>query len=263
MLIEHADKARISEQLVMLREDAPLPVPVDALVLREPERAMLAAWLTAQGFRSTIAGSGWSVGAVRRRTPTAGGERPPVAAPPTVSFGAYEASPPWRRLRAWVARRRAAGCRRAGHGDRRAGRDARAIWSACRWRRAPGRACYVPLRHEVLGRADCRWRDGDAVLGPLLADPAVLKILQNAKFDMMMLARAGFPPVAPIDDTMLISYAQDAGAHGHGMDELSRLHLGHTPISLRRGHGDRAQPHQFRRRCRSTAPPPMPPRTPT
>ncbi len=29
---------------------------------------------------------------------------------------------------------------------------------------------------------------------------------------------------------MLISFAQDAGAHGHGMDELSRLHLGHSPI---------------------------------
>ena len=36
---------------------------------------------------------------------------------------------------------------------------------------------------------------------------------------------------APLDDTMLISYAQEAGAHGHGMDELSALHLGHTPIS--------------------------------
>ena len=47
---------------------------------------------------------------------------------------------------------------------------------------------------------------------------------------MMVLGRAGFPPIAPIDDTMLISFAQDAGAHGHGMDELSRLHLGHTPI---------------------------------
>jgi DNA polymerase-1 len=55
-------------------------------------------------------------------------------------------------------------------------------------------------------------------------------VLQNAKFDMMVLGRAGFPPLAPVDDTMLISFAQDAGAHGHGMDELSRLHLGHTPI---------------------------------
>ena len=50
---------------------------------------------------------------------------------------------------------------------------------------------------------------------------------------MMVLARAGFPTAAPVDDTMLISYAQDAGLHGHGMDELSRLHLGHTPISAR------------------------------
>ena len=35
----------------------------------------------------------------------------------------------------------------------------------------------------------------------------------------------------PVDDSMLISYAQEAGLHGHGLDELSQLHLGHTPIS--------------------------------
>ena len=60
----------------------------------------------------------------------------------------------------------------------------------------------------------------------------MLKILQNAKFDMLVLTRAGFPLPAPIDDTMLISYSMEAGLHGHGMDELSVLHLGHTPISF-------------------------------
>ena len=49
---------------------------------------------------------------------------------------------------------------------------------------------------------------------------------------MMVLSRAGFPMPAPVDDTMLISYAQEAGLHGHGLDELSQLHLGHTPISF-------------------------------
>jgi DNA polymerase-1 len=49
------------------------------------------------------------------------------------------------------------------------------------------------------------------ILGPLLADPSVLKILQNAKFDMMMLGARVFRCASPIDDTMLISYAQDAG----------------------------------------------------
>ena len=59
----------------------------------------------------------------------------------------------------------------------------------------------------------------------------MLKIYQNAKFDMLVMERAGFPAAAPFDDPMLISYAQEAGMHGHGLDELAQLHLGHTPIS--------------------------------
>src|ERR1700757_2527073 len=89
---------------------------------------------------------------------------------------------------------------------------------------APGRACYVPLTHEVLGE-QLNLTVVIEVLGPLLADFSVLKIFQNAKFDMMILSRAGFPVPSPVDDTMLISYAQEAGLHGHGMDELSQLHL--------------------------------------
>jgi len=39
--------------------------------------------------------------------------------------------------------------------------------------------------------------------------------------------------VAPIDDTMLLSYVLDGGAHGHGMDELAELHLGHETIKFK------------------------------
>ncbi len=55
---------------------------------------------------------------------------------------------------------------------------------------------------------------------------------QNAKYDIAVLRRYGID-VAPIDDTMLISYVLDAGLHGHGMDELSELHLGHVPIPFK------------------------------
>ena len=48
---------------------------------------------------------------------------------------------------------------------------------------------------------------------------------------MLVMERAGFPRAAPFDDSMLVSYAQEAGMHGHGLDELAQLHLGHTPIS--------------------------------
>ena len=97
---------------------------------------------------------------------------------------------------------------------------------------APGRACYVPLRPEAELGDQVPVEMAVAALAPLLRDASVLKVLFDAKSDLMVLERAGAPRAAPIDDAMLISYAMEAGAHGHGMEELSALHLGHTPASL-------------------------------
>merc|ERR1711965_756223 len=47
---------------------------------------------------------------------------------------------------------------------------------------------------------------------------------------MIVMAREGIE-IAPIDDTMVMSYALDGTRHGHGMDELAQIHLGVTPIS--------------------------------
>src|SRR3546814_769456 len=105
----------------------------------------------------------------------------------------------------------------------------------------PGEGCYVPVGHippgggglDLGGHGEIRQiplQDALAVLKPLLADPGVLKIGQNIKYDMAVLAGYGVDIVS-YDDTMLISYTLDAGKHGHGMDELSELHLGHKPIS--------------------------------
>ena len=74
--------------------------------------------------------------------------------------------------------------------------------------------------------------DALAALKPLLAASHVLKIGQNLKYDMLLLRRLGLT-VAPIDDTMLMSYAFESGDVGHGMDELSQRHLGHKPISFK------------------------------
>ena len=106
---------------------------------------------------------------------------------------------------------------------------------------APGDAVYVPLRHGRIARdlmssgeapAQIEPAAALAILKPLLEDPGVLKIVQNGKFDISVMAEAGVA-VAPVDDTMLMSYALDAGLHGHGMDELSSRHIGHEPISFK------------------------------
>ncbi|MBY0332941.1 MAG: DNA polymerase I, partial [Acetobacteraceae bacterium] len=118
---------------------------------------------------------------------------------------------------------------------------------------APGRACYVPLRHVGSGAAQgdmvadmlngggetaapeqIPFEEAMAALQPLLEDPTVLKVLHNAKYDLEVLCRAenGGIAVAPVDDTMLISYAMEAGRRGHGMDELAVEHLAHRPIAF-------------------------------
>ena len=106
---------------------------------------------------------------------------------------------------------------------------------------APGRACYVPLAHRSGGGG--LFDDGpnpdqiplptalDA-LGTLLADASVLKVGQNLKYDALVVGQYGLE-IRNFDDTMLLSYALDAGRGGHGMDELSKKWLGHTPIAFK------------------------------
>ncbi len=106
---------------------------------------------------------------------------------------------------------------------------------------SPGKACYIPLAHQ--GQGDGLFGSGLlegqlhrdealALIKPLLANPAVLKIGQNLKYDMLLLKRYSIT-VAPLDDTMLLSYVFESGDVGHGMDELSQRHLGHKPIAFK------------------------------
>jgi DNA polymerase-1 len=231
-LIEHAGKARISYELVRLREDAPLPLPIEALIVKDADRDKLGAWLATQGFRSTIARLGLEMSAAApvAEAPPQSDPGPPAAARAASGFGPYETVANEDALRAWAAEAAAAG--RFALNIETDGLDAmRARPIGISLATAQGRACYVPLGHEILGD-QLRVATAIEVLGPLLTDVSVLKILQNAKFDMMVLGQAGFPPIGPVDDTMVISFVQEAGLHGHGMDELSRLHLGHTPIDV-------------------------------
>ncbi|WP_019995999.1 DNA polymerase I [Aureimonas ureilytica] len=124
---------------------------------------------------------------------------------------------------------------------------------------APGEAAYVPIAHVGEGSGDLL-SGGEAatsvgvqlplgrvldLLKPVLTDPSILKIGQNTKYDYLVMLRHGID-IAPMDDTMLISYALDASSslEGHGMDELSERFLGHKPISYKElcGTGKGAKP---------------------
>jgi len=254
MLEEHADRARLSLRLVKLDDNAPLPCPIEALEARPPERASLEKFLREQGFRSILArmGLGEAAGDATTRASSraakaqaAANALPAQRAPAELPFGPYETVTTMAALSAWIAEAEAAGVVALDtETDKLDALHARLVGVSLAT--APGRACYIPLRHVAPGgnsQADMLeapaeappqipFEDAMAALRPLLEDRSVLKVLQNAKYDLEVLVRPenGGIAVHPVDDTMMISYAMEAGRHGHGMDELSVLHLGHRPI---------------------------------
>jgi DNA polymerase-1 len=243
LLIEHAELARISRKLVELCCEVPLPEPIEALVAREPDREVLGPWLAAQGFRSLASRLGMDAGApaqafvpppaaVRAGQGNLFAEAPVQVAAPKADgsgFGPYETVTTLDALHGWIDAARAAGV--VAVDTETDSLDAmRARLVGISLATAAGRACYIPLRHEGV---EAQVEEGAALaaLSGLFGDPCVLKVFQNAKYDLMVFRQAGVALPEPVDDTMLVSFAMEAGAHGHGMDELSVLHLGHTPIS--------------------------------
>ncbi|MDO9707559.1 DNA polymerase I [Paracraurococcus lichenis] len=253
-LVENAEKARISRTLVKLDDAAPLTAPIEALAVKPPEPATLKKFLEVQGFRSVLARMGLGDAAgdagTRARNSAVAAHAAaqavtPKADPGSAPFGGYETVTTLEALQAWIAEAEAAGL--VGLDTETDSLNAlRANLVGICLSTAPGRACYIPLRHVATGAAQSDmlaekapeappqipFEQAIEALRPLLTDRSVLKVLQNAKYDLEVFCRPenGGIAVAPIDDTMMISYAMEAGRHGHGMDELSVLHLGHKPI---------------------------------
>jgi DNA polymerase I len=254
-LIEGRADAELSKVLVTLKEDCDLPQPLEEMKLGPVPPEPLAAFLETHGFTSLLrrldAGKGSPERATQLNPPkpdTAGANgnaaanRQPLPEMPPVDHSAYETVQTLERLEAWVTRARAA--RLVAVDTETTSLDSiRAELVGVSLALGPNDACYIPLAHggtDMFAQKpeQVPMADALAALKPLLEDDAVLKVFQNGKYDLNVLARVGIN-VAPIDDTMVISFALDAGrgeegiGGGHGMDELSQRHLGHTPIPFK------------------------------
>ncbi len=221
MLIEHADAARISKQLVMLRDDAPMPEPIENFIVKHWDNATLSNFLDAQNFKS-----------IKHRLNII--ETPATDAPAPVveeaAFGPYKTITSVADLETLIAAAKAAG--RVGLDMQTDDRNSlHGNLTGIALAISPGQAAYIPLGHN-LGLEDqpqLKTADVLATLADLFTDPGTLKIFHDAKYNIEILARAGAAKITAIDDTMLISYAQDAGLHGHDRADLATLHLNFTP----------------------------------
>ena len=93
-----------------------------------------------------------------------------------------------------------------------------------------GRACYIPIGHT--SKKNIKKEEVLKKIKPLLEDPSIKKIGQNIKFDYIVLFKNGIN-ISSMEDTMLMSYALDAGKNRHNMDTLSEIHLNHKTISFK------------------------------
>jgi DNA polymerase I len=249
-LIEFADQIRLSRELVKLDCDTPLPQPIDELKADDPDPKVLADFLELMEFRTLarrIAGADHTPQARAQApspsAPTMDIRRAPLPSrgePQAVDVNAYVCVRDIVTLDQWIERARAAGVV-AFDTETDALSSATAGLCGISLAVGPGEACYIPVGHceeeglslvEAEAIVQVPLEDVIARLKPLMEDPAVLKVAQNAKYDMAVLSRYGVG-VSPIEDTMLISYVLESGLHGHGMDELSELWLGHKPISFK------------------------------
>ncbi len=247
-LIDHAPNARLSRELVRLVCDANLPEPLEGLSLKGIPPEPLREFLEDQGFKSLLNRLDGG-GPVQGRSSSGGGINDVMAsldskAPGTalaeqieVDRSQYETVTDEATLDRWVADVAAQGyvaidtetdcidciiARLAG------------ISLATR----PNKACYIPVGHvggDLLSDAPSQLPLALvlAKLKPLLEDPAILKIGHNFKYDWVMFEKAGIT-VAPVDDTMVMSFDLDAGrSFGHGLDELAKIHFGHECIPFK------------------------------
>jgi DNA polymerase-1 len=236
-LIEHADSARLSRQLVTLVCNAPLPEPLDALEMKGIPPEPLREFLEEQGFKALLNRLGAGTEVRPAPSPTATPVQSEVRPEPKIDRTAYETVITLDALDRWIAEARANGfvaldTETDGFDCVTAKLVGISLATEC------GKACYVPLEHgghDLLSERP-EQIPADAALArlkPLLEDPAILKIGHNFKFDWIVFDRRGIK-VAPVDDSLVMSFNLDAGGlASHSMDDLAKKHLDHACIAYK------------------------------
>ncbi|HMC91899.1 MAG TPA: 5'-3' exonuclease H3TH domain-containing protein, partial [Allosphingosinicella sp.] len=239
-LIEHAEKARLSRELVRLVCDSPLPEPLDALEMKGIPDGPLREFLEEQGFKALINrlnGGAQSASQAASTSPSEAPRQREVRPEPKIDRSLYETVTSLEALERWIAEARAQGFVAV---------DTETDGFDCVTAKLVGislatecnKACYIPLEHgghDLLSERPEQIPAAEALarLKPLLEDPAILKIGHNFKFDWIVFDRRGIC-VGPIDDSLVMSFDLDAGGlNSHAMDDLAKKHLDHQCIAYK------------------------------
>jgi DNA polymerase-1 len=268
-LIEQADLARVSRDLVTLKVDVPVEVPLENFAVKAIDPDVFLNFLQEQSFKSLVTRmeskfsqkapvkNGGPINIFNKTEPNTNesDNKPDLAIfhvaaafPETTD---YELVQDKSRLKAWVDEATSVGVV-AVDTETTSLDSMLAELVGISMSIHPGKACYIPVAHTAaeeqatfdLGQGklpaepnkmdlkQISREDAVKMIKPLLENPSVLKIGHNIKYDAKIFGHYDIN-IAPVDDTMLISYAIEGGLHKHNMDDLAELHLNHQTIKFK------------------------------
>ncbi len=241
-MAEHEKVAKLSYKLATIKTDVELDKTFDDLVVNEPNLDQLLEMFTRYEFKrwiSDLQNGGWLAQrsthkvAVPYTSEAVNPKEAPVSANfPVITQENYEAVLTHESLARWVELlKKAPAFAFDTETDSLNNIDARLVGLS--FAIEPGKAAYIPLRHEYLDAPDqLPVNEVLAALKPILEDKNILKIGQNLKFDRGIMENEGIELNGIHFDTMLESYVLNSVSNRHDMDTLAEKHLNHKTTTF-------------------------------
>lgn len=241
-MVEHEKVAKLSYQLATIKTDVALDKTFDDLVVNEPNLDKLLEMFTRYEFKrwiSDLQNGGWLAQRSSRKAPVPYSaevatpkEQPAADNFPVISQENYESILTHESLMRWVeVLKKAPAFAFDTETDSLNNIDARLIGLS--FAVEPGKAAYIPLRHDYLDAPEQLPVDEVlTALKPILEDKTILKIGQNLKFDRGIMENEGIELNGIYFDTMLESYVLNSVSSRHDMDTLAEKHLNHKTTTF-------------------------------
>ena len=241
-VMEFADQARISRELVTLKDDIELPIPIEDIQIQSIEPKKLISFLKAMEFRTLTEKKAKEFNLSSEKIDTQEIKlnftpkedvyetKAPLEDIKKFDYDLYSTIQNIDQLNEWKEKISEKGYVAIDtETDSLNAIEANLIGFS--FAISNNEACYIPIKH-LEKSPQIELNQALVILKEIMEDQSILKILHNKKYDGLVLQKYGIS-IAPYDDTMLISYSIGSGGIRHNLDALAKNYLSHNALSFK------------------------------
>ena len=241
-VMEFADQARISRELVTLKDDIELPIPIEDIQIQSIEPKKLISFLKAMEFRTLTEKKAKEFNLSSEKIDTQEIKlnftpkedvyetKAPLEDIKKFDYDLYSTIQSIDQLSEWKEKISEKGYVAIDtETDSLNAIEANLIGFS--FAISNNEACYIPIKH-LEKNPQIELNQALVILKEIMEDQSILKILHNKKYDGLVLQKYGIS-IAPYDDTMLISYSIGSGGIRHNLDALAKNYLSHNALSFK------------------------------